>query len=175
MSGNSGCANREVYEAVDFVTIHILPYWEDMPVRAKLAAGHVDEYPQADGGGVSGQGDPDRRNRLAQRRADARGRAAVAHQPGARGFRNLDLAKREGFRVNLIEAYDQPWKRQLEGTVGGYWGLIDAVKRAIKYPPDEPISNYPLWKWDMGGGMALSFVVFLTGWVTLRGGRGSRD
>jgi len=29
------------------------------------------------------------------------------------------------FRVNLIEAYDQPWKRQLEGTVGGYWGLLD--------------------------------------------------
>jgi len=24
----------------------------------------------------------------------------------------------------LIEAYDQPWKRQLEGTVGGYWGLV---------------------------------------------------
>src|SRR5882762_5960993 len=34
--------NREVYEAVDFVTIHILPYWEDMPVRAKFAASHVD-------------------------------------------------------------------------------------------------------------------------------------
>src|ERR1700710_1387489 len=35
--------NREVYEAVDFVTIHILPYWEDMPVRAKFAANHVDD------------------------------------------------------------------------------------------------------------------------------------
>ena len=44
----------------------------------------------------------------------------------------LALAKRENFRVNLIEAYDQPWKRQLEGTVGGYWGLIDAAKRARK-------------------------------------------
>ena len=80
----------------------------------------------------------------------------------------LDLAKREGFRVNLIEAYDQPWKRQLEGTVGGYWGLIDAVKRAIKYPPGEPISNYPLWKWQMGCGMGLSVLVFLAGWLTLR-------
>ena len=56
----------------------------------------------------------------------------------------LDLAKREGFRVNLIEAYDQPWKRELEGTVGGYWGLFDSVQRALKYPPGEPISNYPL-------------------------------
>src|ERR1700731_2356867 len=34
--------NREVYDAVDFITIHILPYWEDIPVRAKFAASHVD-------------------------------------------------------------------------------------------------------------------------------------
>src|ERR1700688_3945186 len=34
--------NREVYDAVDFVTIHILPYWEDFPIRAKFAAAHVD-------------------------------------------------------------------------------------------------------------------------------------
>src|SRR5882757_9564818 len=34
--------NREIYDAVDFVTIHTLPYWEDMPVRAKFAASHVD-------------------------------------------------------------------------------------------------------------------------------------
>src|SRR6202158_590778 len=34
--------NREIYEAVDFVTIHILPYWEDFPIRAKFAAAHVD-------------------------------------------------------------------------------------------------------------------------------------
>ena len=41
----------------------------------------------------------------------------------------LALAKRENYRVNLIEAYDQPWKRQLEGTVGGHWGLYDAYRR----------------------------------------------
>src|SRR3978361_2216268 len=34
--------NREIYDAVDFVTIHILPYWEDIPVRAKYAGAHVD-------------------------------------------------------------------------------------------------------------------------------------
>ena len=32
-------------------------------------------------------------------------------------------AKQEGWKVNLIEAFDQPWKRLLEGTVGGYWGF----------------------------------------------------
>src|SRR5580692_2428299 len=34
--------NRELYDAVDFVTIHILPYWEDFPIRARYAAAHVD-------------------------------------------------------------------------------------------------------------------------------------
>ena len=80
----------------------------------------------------------------------------------------LALAKRENFRVNLIEAYDQPWKRQLEGTVGGYWGLIDAVNRAVKFPPDEPISNYPRWKLQMACGMGLSILVFGAAWLTLR-------
>ena len=32
----------QVYDAVDFVTIHILPYWEDFPIGAEQAAPHVD-------------------------------------------------------------------------------------------------------------------------------------
>jgi glucan 1,3-beta-glucosidase len=80
----------------------------------------------------------------------------------------LDLAKQENFRVNLIEAYDQPWKRKLEGTVGGYWGLIDSSARALKYPPGEAISNYPFWKLQMGSGMAMSLLVFGAAWLTLR-------
>jgi glucan 1,3-beta-glucosidase len=80
----------------------------------------------------------------------------------------LSMAKQEGFRVNLIEAYDQPWKRQIEGTVGGYWGFIDAAQRALKYPPGQAISNFPLWKWQMGGGMVLSVLPFLAALLTLR-------
>lgn len=80
----------------------------------------------------------------------------------------LAMAKQENFRVNLIEAYDQPWKRRLEGTVGGYWGLFDSVHRELKYPPGQAISNYPLWKWQMAGGMVLAALVFVTGWLTLR-------
>jgi glucan 1,3-beta-glucosidase len=80
----------------------------------------------------------------------------------------LSLAKQENFRVNLIEAYDQPWKRRLEGTVGGYWGLFDSVQRALKYPPGKAISNFPLWKWQMGFGMGLSVLVFTAAGLTLR-------
>src|SRR5258708_5448703 len=34
--------HRDIAAAVDFVTIHILPYWEDFPIPAKDAAAHLD-------------------------------------------------------------------------------------------------------------------------------------
>src|SRR4029077_21104748 len=80
----------------------------------------------------------------------------------------LGAAKERNFRVNLIEAYDQPWKRRLEGTVGGYWGLFDSVQRALKYPPGQAISNFPFWKLQMGCGMGLSVLVFAAAALTLR-------
>src|ERR1700676_987737 len=160
--------NREVYEAVDFVTIHILPYWEDLPVRAKFAAAHVDAIRKRMAVAFPGKeiligetGWPSegrmRDGALPSRTTQARGVSEI-----------LDLARRENFRLNLIEAYDQPWKRQLEGTVGGSWGLIDSVKRAVKYPPDQAISNFPFWKLQMGCGMALSLFVFGAASLTLR-------
>jgi hypothetical protein len=160
--------NREIYDAVDFVTIHILPYWEDFPIRAKFAAAHVDSIRQQMAVAFPGKeiligetGWPSagrmREGALPSRTNQARVVSEI-----------LSLAKQENFRVNLIEAYDQPWKRQLEGTVGGYWGLFDSVRRSLKYPPGEPISNFPLWKWQMGGGMALSLLVFAAAGLTLR-------
>ena len=135
--------NREVHDAVDFVTIHILPYWEDIPIKAKFAAAHVDSIRRRMVVAFPGKeilvgetGWPShgrmREGALPSRTSQARVVSEI-----------LDLARRDGFRVNLIEAYDQPWKRQLEGTVGGYWGLFDAYKRAVKYPPGVAISNYP--------------------------------
>ena len=80
----------------------------------------------------------------------------------------LDLARRENFRVNLFEAYDETWKQQIEGTVGGYWGLFDSARRALKYPPGVPISNFPLWKLQMSSGIALAILVFGAAWLSLR-------
>ena len=68
----------------------------------------------------------------------------------------LALAKRENYRVNLIEAYDQPWKRQLEGTVGGHWGLFDAYRREAKFAWGGAVSNHPHWRWQAAGGIALA-------------------
>jgi exo-beta-1,3-glucanase (GH17 family) len=160
--------NREVYEVVDFVTIHILPYWEDFPVRAKYAAAHVDAIRRR-----MAVAFPGKEILIGETGWPSEGRMRDAALPSRTNQARvvseiLDIAKRESFRVNLIEAYDQPWKRQLEGTVGGYWGLFDAEQRTLKYPPGIVISNYPFWKLQMGVGMALAIVVFAAAWLTLR-------
>jgi len=160
--------NREIYEAVDFVTIHILPYWEDFPIRAKYAAAHVDEIRKR-----MAVAFPGKEILIGETGWPSEGRMREGALPSRANQARvvseiLELAKREKFRVNLIEAYDQPWKRALEGTVGGYWGLISSEQRALKYPPNEPIRNYPLWKWQMGGGMVLSLLVFGAAALTLR-------
>jgi len=160
--------NREIYDAVDFVTIHILPYWEDFPVRAKFAAAHVDANRRR-----MAVAFPGKEILVGETGWPSTGRMRDAALPSRTNQARvvseiLDLAKRENFRVNLIEAYDQPWKRQLEGSVGGYWGLFDSVQRALKYPPGIAISNYPYWKLQMAGGLALAILVFGTAWLTLR-------
>src|SRR6202161_775261 len=160
--------NRELYDVVDFVTIHILPYWEDFPIRAKYAAAHVDAIRMR-----MAVAFPGKEILIGETGWPSEGRMRAGALPsGANQARVvseiLSMAKQENFRVNLIEAYDQPWKRQLEGTVGGYWGLFDSVHRALKYPPGEAISNFPFWKLQMGCGMGLSLVVFGAAWLTLR-------
>jgi exo-beta-1,3-glucanase (GH17 family) len=160
--------NREIYEAVDFVTIHILPYWEDFPIRAKYAAAHVDAIRKR-----MAVAFPGKEILIGETGWPSQGRMREGALPSRTNQARvvseiLGLAKQENFRVNLIEAYDQPWKRELEGTVGGYWGLIDSVQRAVKYPPGEAISNFPFWKLQMASGMVLSVFVFGAALLTLR-------
>src|SRR5690349_21543269 len=160
--------NREIYDAVDFVTIHILPYWEDFPIKAKFAASHVDSIRKR-----MAVAFPGKEILIGETGWPSQGRMREGALPSRTSqalvvSEILDTAKREGFRVNLIEAYDQPWKRQLEGTVGGYWGLFDAFQRVVKYPPGIPVSNFPSWKLQMAAGMILSAVTFIVAIVTFR-------
>jgi len=158
---------REVADEVDFITIHILPYWEDFPVRAESAATHVDDIRKQ-----IALAFPDKKILIGETGWPSRGRMRDGALPSlvnqARFVAEiLDRAKQENFRVNFFEAYDEPWKREWEGTVGGYWGLFDN-DRTLKYPPGIAVSNYPFWKLQLGSGLALSVAVFAVAFWTLR-------
>jgi len=159
---------REIYEVVDFITIHILPYWEDFPIRAKFAATHVDSIRRR-----MAIAFPGKEILIGETGWPSEGRMREGALPSRTNQARvvseiLSLAKAENFRVNLIEAYDQPWKRQLEGTVGGYWGLFYSARRTLKYPPGQAVSNFPLWRWQMGVGLIASMMVFVSAWLTTR-------
>jgi exo-beta-1,3-glucanase (GH17 family) len=161
--------NRDVYDAVDFVTIHILPYWEDFPIRARYAASHVDSIRKR-----MAIAFPNKEILIGETGWPSAGRMREGALPSRANQARivseiLELARQEKFRVNLIEAYDQPWKRMWEGTVGGHWGLFDANgARALKYPAGVPISNFPEARLYAGAGMIFSVLVFGVALLTLR-------
>jgi glucan 1,3-beta-glucosidase len=152
--------NRELAAAVDFVTIHILPYWEDFPIAADLAGAHVDEIRSKVAAAFPGKeiligevGWPSA-GRMREGALPSRSNQAhVLEEVMAR-------ARAKNYRVNLIEAFDQPWKRTLEGTVGGYWGLFGSTVREPKFAWGEPVSDHPWWPWQLAAGMLLSALVF---------------
>jgi exo-beta-1,3-glucanase (GH17 family) len=159
---------REMQDAVDFVTIHVLPYWDDIPTRAEDAAARVAAIHKQISAAFPGKevligetGWPSmgrmREGALASRINQARVISEI-----------LDVAKRDHFRVNLIEAFDASWKRYWEGTVGGNWGLFKADHRTLKYPSGVAVSNYPLWKPLMAGGLLLAISVFASAWLGQR-------
>jgi glucan 1,3-beta-glucosidase len=151
---------RELASAVDFVTIHILPYWEDDPVAARAAADHVDAIRKR-----VVENFPGKEIVIGEVGWPSAGRMREAALPSpanqARVIADvLERGKRERFRVNVIEAFDQPWKRALEGTVGGHWGLFDDATRQQKFAWGLPVSNHPHWPWQAAGGLALAVLVF---------------
>jgi exo-beta-1,3-glucanase (GH17 family) len=159
---------REIQDAVDFVTIHILPYWDNIPTRAERAAAHVAAIHKQVAAVF-----PGKEVLIGETGWPSMGRMREGALPSrinqARVISEiLDVAKRDNFRVNLIEAFDASWKRYWEGTVGGYWGLFQADHHTLKFPPGIPVGNYPDWKPLMGSGVALAISVFAVAWFGQR-------
>jgi len=152
--------NRDVAAAVDFVTIHILPYWEDSPIPAHAAAAHVESIRRQ-----LVDAFPGKEVFIGEVGWPSAGRMREGALPSpanqARVIQDvMALGKRKHFRVNVIEAFDEPWKRALEGTVGGHWGLLDDAVRTPKFMWGEAVSNHPLWRWQAAGGVAFALLVF---------------
>jgi len=143
----------QMAKAVDFLTIHILPYWEDQPVPPEHAVRHVaDVYRQVKEAFAGRQvmigetGWPS----AGRPRRDAR--ASLVNE--ARYLREfLIYANSVDMPYNVIETFDQPWKRAQEGTVGGYWGIYD-VHAQPKFAMKGPVVEEAHWYRGMYAGAA---------------------
>jgi glucan 1,3-beta-glucosidase len=81
----------------------------------------------------------------------------------------LALGKRENFRVNVIEAFDQSWKRWLEGSTGRYWGIYDRGSKGPKFTFGGAVSNHPRWAVLALAGVALAALSFGAAYFKERG------
>lgn len=163
----------ELADSVDYLTIHILPYWEDRPVPPEQAVQHVATvYSKVQ------QAFPRRRVMIGETGWPSAGRsrqsasASVVNE--ARYLRDfLRYAAQAQLPYNVIEAFDQPWKRAQEGTAGGYWGIFDARARP-KFAMQGPVVEVPRWWLGWLAAAACGAVFVLVGaWRRRR--RGWRD
>jgi glucan 1,3-beta-glucosidase len=160
--------NPELSPSVDYVMIHILPYWEDFPVAAEMAASHVSDIYRKVAAAFPGKdimigemGWPSEGRMREGALPSPSNQARVLHEV-------LSVARRGGWPINIIEAFDQPWKRQLEGTVGGHWGILDADTRSPKFHWGKPITDHPFWMHQGALGILFGFVIFAAAYFSAR-------
>lgn len=135
--------NPQLADHVDYLAVHMLPYWEGIHVDLAVTyiVDRINElkarFPQkpiviAEVGWPS--------NGRTRKGAEA----SMANQASfLRRF--LERASQEKYTYYVMEAFDQPWKRQTEGAVGAYWGVYDNDRRP-KFPFTEPIVAIPEWR-----------------------------
>lgn len=150
----------ELIKEVDFITIHILPYWEDRPISIEEAPDHIGKVV-----------DNVRReaNTIAPNKAILIGEAGWPSNGRQRGhalpsvvneakfIRSLlKVAKDNHFDVNIVEAFNQPWKSAFEGVVGASWGLYDSSRQQVFPLTGEVYENVQWFKH-----LTTSCVIFL--------------
>lgn len=151
--------NPEIAPLVDFITIHTLPYWEDIPIEVSKAAAHIDATRRH-----VAETFPGREILIGEVGWPSAGRMREGALPSlSNQARLLDevtkYARQGNYRFNWIEVIDQPWKRKSEGTVGGYWGLFAAGESRPKFLPGEAVSDHPHWKMQAASGVGLAAII----------------
>jgi len=159
--------NPEVVHELDYITVHILPFWDDYPIGMdgieEDAVNKIEKirsvYP-AKPIMIGEVGWPSL--------GRDRGPASVNLVNEADFLRRIaNLAGRYDFDYNIIEAFDQPWKSQLENTVGANWGVMEADRvngRGVpKFAMTGPVTEVADWPvragWSIGFGIVATLLL----------------
>ncbi len=145
----------ELVSAVDYIAVHILPYWEGISEKSAVedAIGGYEKLRRLY---------PGKRIVIAEFGWPTAGYNLKVANPGrieqAVALRDfVTRAEAYGIDYNIVEAFDQPWKT-FEGGVGPYWGIYDAHREA-KFSWTGPITDPDHWRL---AGIALLVSVLLS-------------
>ena len=149
--------NKDLANHADFIAVHMLPYWEgvEMDRAVDYVVDHVNLLKASF---------PDKEIIIGEVGWPSNGRtrhSAVASTANEATFlrRFLDRAAKEQYIYYVMEAFDQPWKKVSEGSVGAYWGVYD-VYRQPKFAFSEPIVEIPEWRLLAGISIGIALITF---------------
>jgi exo-beta-1,3-glucanase (GH17 family)/cellulose synthase/poly-beta-1,6-N-acetylglucosamine synthase-like glycosyltransferase len=141
----------ELVNHVDFIAIHVLPYWERVAFNDSIGW-VLDRYKQVK------QAFPNKPIFLAEvgwpSNGENFGKAKPGREAEARFLRRfLKMADQRGLDYCIMEVFDQPWKKPHEGVVGGFWGIYD-VERNPKFSFDGRIMERSTWLFEIAAVLA---------------------
>jgi exo-beta-1,3-glucanase (GH17 family)/cellulose synthase/poly-beta-1,6-N-acetylglucosamine synthase-like glycosyltransferase len=132
----------ELAASVDYITVHLLPYWEGVPVKQAVADSlqRLDQVQRAY---------PNKHILIGEvgwpSSGVTRGGAVASRVNQALFLRSFfNEAQARGLDYFVMEAFDQPWKTSFEGRAAGYWGMFD-LDRAAKWSMIGPVQETPGW------------------------------
>jgi exo-beta-1,3-glucanase (GH17 family)/cellulose synthase/poly-beta-1,6-N-acetylglucosamine synthase-like glycosyltransferase len=149
----------ELARHVDYLAVHVLPYWEGVPVQraVEFVVERINELKAQY---------PDKSIVITEVGWPSNGRTrggSVASDANEAIFlrRFLQRAEQEKYIYYVMEAFDQPWKtvRQAEGSVGAYWGVFN-VEREPKFSFSDPIVGIPGWPKLAGISVLIAAITF---------------
>ncbi len=148
--------NPGLAEHVDYIAVHMLPYWEGVHIdlAVDFVVEKVNEIKALFPGKpvvIAEVGWP----------SNGRTRQSAVASPANQAIflrRFLERAQQEKYIYYVMEAFDQPWKRDTEGAVGAYWGVYN-VARQEKFPFTQPI--VPIADWTLLAGLSV-FIAVIT-------------
>jgi exo-beta-1,3-glucanase (GH17 family)/cellulose synthase/poly-beta-1,6-N-acetylglucosamine synthase-like glycosyltransferase len=139
----------ELAASVDYITVHLLPYWEGVPAQGAVTEimNRLDQVQRAypNKHVVIGEvGWPSNGVAIGAAHASRVNQALVMRQ-------FFEVAQKRHLDYFVMEAFDQPWKTSFEGRAAGYWGMFD-LDRAPKWSMTGPVTENPGWAgWAAGG------------------------
>jgi len=161
----------ELIKEVDFITIHILPYWEDEPIAVDEAPAHIEriyKHVQQEAESIA----PNKPILIGESGWPSEGRQRGWAVPSvvneAKFIRGLiKVANANGFDYNIVEAINQSWKSELEGVVGANWGLF-SVDREEVFPLMGKVYENPHWYKVWAFAIAIFLFAVIVWWKPLQ-------
>ncbi|WP_425490851.1 glycosyltransferase family 2 protein [Dyella kyungheensis] len=154
----------ELAEHVDFITVHLFPYWNGIAVTGQGKG--LEAFPAVS----DALGSYDALKKMFPNKPIVIGEIGWPSNGDRYKYADPSVsneaiflrtwfneAKKRNIDYYVMEAFDQPWKEALSGRTEAYWGMFNA-DRQPKFPFTGPVTEDTAWPWKALGASLLALI-----------------